>query len=138
MLEVVLLQGRLHVGLSLYLIDSTEDKVHLLQGLSLGLLEEESNECTHSSTEATEHDEGPPADRVDGTWGDLSDDEIEKPLSRSSKTDTIRSETSGENLNMNSKISEEKKKDKLRLHAVHTPPRYTQGVGPQEKEYPMT
>lgn len=89
MLNAILVQGRLHVSLSLYLINSTEYKVHLLECLSFGFLEEDSHEYTHASAEGSEHDECFPAHGVDGTRSDFGDDEIEEPLSGGSEPNTI-------------------------------------------------
>lgn len=89
MFKVLLLQSRFHISLSLYFIDSPKHKVHLLQGLPLGLLQEEGDEKAHASAEASEHDESLPADGVDGTRCDLGNDEVEEPLGGSSEADTI-------------------------------------------------
>jgi hypothetical protein len=101
MFKVLLLQGGLHISLSLNLIDSSKHKVHLFQSLALGLLQEEGDEDTHASAEASEHDESLPSNGVDGAGSDLRDDEVEEPLSGSSEADTIRAKTSGEDLYAN-------------------------------------
>lgn len=62
MLKVILVQSRLHISPSLSFINGAKDKIHLFQGLPLGLLDEEGDENTHASAEATEHDECLPMD----------------------------------------------------------------------------
>jgi len=47
------------------------------------------NEDREASGEDSEHQERPPANVADGFGSDLRDDEVEQPLRRSSKTDTI-------------------------------------------------
>lgn len=89
MLKVALVQSGLHVGLSHFLIHGTKHKVHLFQSLSFSFLKEDSDEDTHASAEASEHDECLPANRVDGTRSNLSDNEVEQPLGGSSKTHAI-------------------------------------------------
>lgn len=89
MLHLVLVQGVLHIRPALFLSNATEDQVHFLQSPALGFLHEDGHKYTHGSAEDTEHDEGLPANAVDGTGGDLGDDEVEQPLSGSAKTDTV-------------------------------------------------
>lgn len=87
--HVVLVQGVLHIRTALLLSNATEDQVHFLQGPALGFLHEDGHKDTHGSAEDTKHDEGLPANVVDGIGGDLGDDEVEQPLRGSAKTDTV-------------------------------------------------
>lgn len=96
--DLGLLQGVLDISTSLLLIDSPENEVHLLQSPSLGFLEENEDETTHGETEDTKHEEGPPSNLVNGPRSDLGDDEVEQPLSSCSKSNTVSTKTSWEDL----------------------------------------
>lgn len=62
---------------SLLLVNSTENKIHLLQGPALSLSNKDSHEDSHGGTEHTEHEEGSPPDLVNGVGCDLCDDKVE-------------------------------------------------------------
>lgn len=89
MVNLVLVQSVLNIRTTLFLSDRTEDQVHLFQGPALGFLHEESDEDPIGSAEDTEHDEGLPANAVDGTRSNLGNDKVEQPLGGGSKTDTV-------------------------------------------------
>lgn len=93
-----LLQSVLDISTSLLLINSAEDEIHLLEGAALGLFEEYNHKDAHGKTEDTEHEEGSPADLVDGARSDLGNDEVEQPLGGCTEADTIGTETSWEDL----------------------------------------
>lgn len=89
MLKLVLVQSVLHIRTTLFLSNGTEDQIHVLQGPALGFFHEESDKDSIGSAEDAEHDEGLPANAVDGTRSNFSNDEVEQPLSGSSETDTV-------------------------------------------------
>lgn len=93
-----LLQGVLHISTSLQLIDSTENEIHILQGPALSLFEEYDDKDTHGKAEDAKHEESLPANLIDSTRGDLSDDKVEQPLRGGTETDTVRAKTSWEDL----------------------------------------
>lgn len=94
----LLLQHALNILSSPSRINSAEQDIHILKTASLGLLDEEEGEDTHGQTENTKHQERPPSDVVDGSWCDLGDNEVEEPLCRCGQTNTVGSETGGEDL----------------------------------------
>lgn len=93
-----LLQGVFHISTSLLLINSTENEIHLLQGSAFGLFEEYDDEDTHGKAEDAKHEESLPANLIDSTRGNLSDDEVEQPLCGGTETDTVGAKTSWEDL----------------------------------------
>lgn len=97
--DFTLMQSTLDISTSLFFIDSAKDKVHLFQSPAFRFLEEEDNKDAHGETEDAEHEKRPPANAVDGMGCDFRDDEVEKPLGGCSKADTIRAESSREDLN---------------------------------------
>lgn len=136
----ILLQGALHVSASLFLINGSENKIHLFQGPALGFLQEYNDKHTHGQTEDAKHEECPPANCINGPGSDLCNDEIKEPLSACSEADTIRTKTGREDLKSES-VSETgftKASEYKGFRESHTSLKYTQGVGPQEKEYPIT
>ena len=105
MLELGLVQSVLHIRTTLLLSNGTKDQIHFLQGPALGFLNEEGDKDSISSAEDAEHDEGLPANAMDGARGDLGNNEVEQPLSGSSETDTVRAKASRENLKTNSALA---------------------------------
>lgn len=95
-----LLQGVFHISASLLLINSTENEIHLLQGSALGLFEEYDDEDTHGKAEDGKHEESLPANLIDSTRGNLSDDKIEQPLCGGTETNTVGAKTSWEDLSV--------------------------------------
>ena len=96
--DLSFMQCVFHISASLLLINSTENKIHLLQGPALGFFEEYNDEGSHGKAEDSKHEESLPAYLVDSTRGNLSDDEVEQPLRGGTKTDTVGAKTSWENL----------------------------------------
>lgn len=72
--------GGFDVGSTLGLVDGTEENIHVLEGLLLGLLDHEDGKGAVCEAENAEHDEGAPADVADGMGCELGDDEVEEPL----------------------------------------------------------
>lgn len=78
--------------------DSTEDDVHLLERLALGLGDQQ-REGTHTSdVDGGEHDEELPAELGYQGWGDLGDDEVEQPLGGRSEGETVVASAVGEDV----------------------------------------
>lgn len=93
-----LVHHSIDISSALLLVDGPEDDVHVLQTTTLGLLDEEEHPYTHSEAKATKHDESLPADVRYSVWCDLRNDEVKQPLSSSTHTHTIGSQTCREDL----------------------------------------
>jgi len=79
-------------------LHSPEQDLHVLEGSALGLLNEEVDKDEVSSAEDAEHQEDLPADVVDGAGCHVGDSEVEEPLRGGGESDTVRSQTGGEDL----------------------------------------
>ena len=95
---LLILHHPLDINGSLVGVDGTKQHIHVLQCTSPGLSDEEEDEEEVSETEASEHDKGLPAKMIDGTGSDLGNDKVERPLGGGSQSDTVGTETGGENL----------------------------------------
>ena len=92
------MQDLLDIRATLGLVDRAEQHVHVFQTTALGLLKEEKHKHAHGHAEDAKHQEGSPADVVDGTRGDLRDDKVEEPLRSRANTNAVGTEARGENL----------------------------------------
>jgi len=77
---IFLRNSQLNILSSLLGCNSSKQNVHLFQTAPGRVLEENQDESSHGGTEASEHDEGAPADAVDGCGCDFRDDKVEQPL----------------------------------------------------------
>lgn len=144
-----------HVRLNLFgprICVGAEQDVNLFKRHSLCLRKEQENKDSIGKTEDAKHQKGAPAledmldepksntfglgayNAIDSRRGDLRDDEVEQPLRGSRETDTICTESGWEDLRVRMSAH-------VRLTFVgtfRTSDTKTQGVGPQDAEYPMT
>jgi len=82
----------------LWVLDDTEESIHLLEGDTLGLRDEEPDEDEHGEAEGAEDEVGSVSglSDVDQHAGNgLGDDEVEEPLGGSGDGDVHGTETSG-------------------------------------------
>ena len=92
------LDRALDVDGALVRVDGAEQHVHALERAAFRLLDEEPDEGEVAEAQAAEHDEGAPADVVDGVGRDFGDHEAEEPLRRRAHPDAVAAEPVGEDL----------------------------------------